>query len=64
MRGLSVEPNLIPHKVLARRMVKRQNKAAVQFLVQWVGHSEETATWVYADVFEAKYPDFFPAASP
>ena len=64
MRGLSVEHNLIPHKILARKLVKRQNKAAVQFLVQWVGHSEATATWVYADVFEAKYPDFSPPASP
>ena len=64
MRGMSVEPDLIPHEILARRMVKRQNKAAVQFLVQWIDHPEDTATWIYADVFEAKYPDFPFAASP
>ena len=64
MRGLNVAPVLTPHKILARRMVKRQNKPAVQFLVQWVDHPEEVATWVFDDVFEAKYPTFFPVASP
>ena len=64
MRGLNIAPGLTPHKILARGMVKRQNRPAVQYLVQWVGHPEEAATWVFADEFEAKYPTFSPAASP
>jgi len=64
MRGLSSTSELTPHKILARRVVKRQNKPAVQYLVQWVDHPEESATWIFADVFEAKYPTFSSPASP
>jgi len=58
MRGVDAEPALIPYKILARRMVKRQNRPAVQYLIQWKHHTEEQATWMFADVFEAKYPTF------
>lgn len=33
LRSLSVEGRLIPQKILARRIVTRKNKAAVQYLV-------------------------------
>jgi len=36
-----------PEKILARRLVKRQNKAAVQILVQWQGFPLEQATLEY-----------------
>jgi len=41
-------------------MLKRQNKAAVQYLVQWEGLSEAQASWEMADEFESKYPLFQP----
>jgi len=49
---------LQPYKILARRVVKKQNKPAVQYLVQWTSQTEEHATWVFADTFERQYPDF------
>jgi len=45
---------------VARRVVKRHNAAAMQYLVQWEGLVEDQATWEYADAFEAKYPNFEP----
>ena len=50
----------VPHKVLARRIVKRKNAATVQYLVQWEGFSEEDATWEFAEEMEEKYPTFQP----
>jgi len=44
LRSLSVVTRLIPQKILARRMVKEKNKAAVQYLVQWENFTEEEAT--------------------
>lgn len=58
MRRINVDPVLTPYKILARRMVKRQNKLDVQYLVQWIHHTKDQATWMFADVFESKYPAF------
>jgi len=49
-----------PLKILARRIVKRRNAAAVQYLVQWTGYSEEQASWEFAEDFERLYPQFEP----
>jgi len=49
---------LISYKILARRVVKKQNRPAVQYLVQWDSQAEEQATWILADDFEKQYPDF------
>ncbi|KAG5544787.1 hypothetical protein RHGRI_017285 [Rhododendron griersonianum] len=46
--------------VLERRMVKRGNKAVVQWLVQWMNSIPEGATWVDHSEIEAKYPHFQP----
>jgi len=48
-----------PVKILARKMVKRKN-AAVQYLVQWKGLSEDQASWEVANKIECKYPEFEP----
>jgi len=45
---------------LARRVVKRKNAVAAQYLVQWEGFAEEEATWEFAEVMEDKYPAFQP----
>jgi len=49
---------LNPYKILARRVVKKQNKPTIQYLVQWDSQAEDQATWVFADDFEQKYPNF------
>jgi len=64
MRGTQAGPALTPYKILARRMVKRQNKAAIQYLIQWSPHDEGQATWMFADEFESKYPSFRLTAQP
>ena len=60
LQDTPVDTPSVPEAILARRLVKRQNKAAVQYLVQWQGLNSDQATWEFADVFEAKYPDFQP----
>ncbi|KAF7144954.1 hypothetical protein RHSIM_Rhsim04G0143300 [Rhododendron simsii] len=51
---------LEPMAVLDRRMVKRGNKAVIQWLVQWVNSFPEDATWVDHSEIEAKHPQFQP----
>ena len=58
LRGQHVDTVMVPYKILARKMVKRQNKVAIQYLVQWTYQSEGQTTWVFADVFEKRYPQF------
>ncbi|XP_071901197.1 uncharacterized protein [Coffea arabica] len=47
-----------PIAVLDRRIVKKKNAAAVQWLVQWWGTSPAEATWEDAEEIERKYPEF------
>ncbi|GFS46186.1 hypothetical protein Acr_00g0100660 [Actinidia rufa] len=49
-----------PVAVLDRRMVKRNNEAVVQWLVQWSRTFPEDATWIDYDEFHSKFPDFQP----
>ena len=49
-----------PVAVLDRRMVKRNNGAVVQWLVQWSRTFPEDATWIDYDEFHSKFPDFQP----
>ena len=49
-----------PIVVSDRRMVKCNNKAVVQWLVQWSGTFLEDATWIDYDEFHSKFPDFQP----
>lgn len=51
---------LEPMTVLDRRMVKRGNKAVVQWLVQWLNSFPEDATWVDYSDMQTKYPHFQP----
>ena len=58
LRATRVDVLRNPYKILARRVVKRQNKPAVQYLVQWENQEEGHASWVFANDFEQQYPDF------
>lgn len=58
LQGTSVSVALQPSVILEKRMVKRQNTAQVQYLVQWEGCPASEATWEWADQFEATYPSF------
>ena len=60
LQGTNTAVVRTPIKVLARRVVKRRNAAAVQYLVQREGLNEDQASWEYAEEFEKKYPNFEP----
>lgn len=47
-----------PVAVLARRMVKRNNRAEVQWLVQLSNSLPEDATWEDCSVLEKRFPSF------
>lgn len=49
-----------PEKILARKMVKRQNRAATQVLVKWINQGEEEASWEFLYDLQRQYPDFEP----
>lgn len=36
-----------PEKILERKMVKRQGRAATKVLVKWIHQGEEEATWEF-----------------
>jgi len=57
VQGQSSATPRVPDKILARRLVKRQNRAALQLCVQCHGLTPERATWEFADEFEKK--EFF-----
>lgn len=47
-----------PVKILQRRMVKRNNQAVIQWLIQW-GHSiPEDASWEDATTIQGQFPNF------
>ena len=48
--------NVVPEKVLDRKMVKKGNAVHVQVLMQWSGLSEEAATWEDYEVLKRRYP--------
>ncbi|KAL7145472.1 hypothetical protein ABFS83_07G086400 [Erythranthe nasuta] len=51
---------LTPVKLLARRMVKRNNAAIGQMLIQWAHLPEEEATWEDNEEILRKFPSFQP----
>ena len=52
LRNTRVDATLQPYKILARRVVKRHNKPAVQYLIRWNSQIEEQATWIFEEDFE------------
>lgn len=51
---------LIPLRVLETRIVKRNNSAAGQWLVEWAHTPREEATWEFADDMMQKFPHLKP----
>ncbi|GJZ31236.1 putative mitochondrial protein [Tanacetum coccineum] len=47
-----------PQAVLDRRMQKKNNKAMVYLLIQWVNGTEDDATWEPAEEFIKRFPKF------
>ncbi|KAK9673420.1 hypothetical protein RND81_12G166600 [Saponaria officinalis] len=58
LQGHSTDQRLKHVAILARRTVKHQNAAQVQYLVQWEDFDESEATWEPAIAFEERYPNF------
>lgn len=49
-----------PERILARKMVKRQNKVVTQVLVKWINEGEEEATWELLYDLQRQFPAFEP----
>lgn len=49
---------LIPLAVLEKRMVRRYNRVAGQWLIQWSHLPKEEATWEDAEEFMKKFPNY------
>ncbi|GJV37156.1 retrotransposon-related protein [Tanacetum coccineum] len=47
-----------PQAVLDRRMQKKNNKAVVYLLIQWLNGTKDDATWEPAEEFIKRFPDF------
>ncbi|XP_071694895.1 uncharacterized protein [Rutidosis leptorrhynchoides] len=47
-----------PLKILGRKLVKQNNRAAVYVLTQWIDGNEDDATWEPAEDLNRRYPDF------
>jgi len=56
MQGVAADTPLQPAVVLERKLVRRGNKAAVQFLIQWEGQGPEDASWEDAQVMMQSFP--------
>jgi Integrase core domain/Chromo (CHRromatin Organisation MOdifier) domain len=68
-RGEAVEPTLpvmgpqrgiklVPEKILARKITKKNNEPVVQVLIKWVNTVEEDSTWENYQEVANQYPDF------
>lgn len=57
VQGQSTDIVLQTLDILDRKIVKRQNKPCVQFLVQWKGLYASEATWIDEAQFESKFSD-------
>lgn len=51
---------VFPVKVLKRRMIKRNNAAVTQWLIQWSHSVPEDASWEDSPVIQEQFPDFNP----
>ncbi|KAL5762304.1 hypothetical protein ACOSP7_018568 [Xanthoceras sorbifolium] len=49
-----------PVAILDRKMVKKDNKPVVQYLIQWSASSPEDATWEDATMIRRSFPTFDP----
>lgn len=48
-------PQAIPEAIIARWLVKRRDRAVAEVLVQWVGASEDNATWENYNCLQARF---------
>ncbi|KAK1650458.1 hypothetical protein QYE76_068263 [Lolium multiflorum] len=51
------QADMIPQKILDRRLVKQGNQSHVQVLVQWSSQPVSAATWEDHDVLKMQFPD-------
>ncbi|XP_004305750.1 PREDICTED: uncharacterized protein LOC101309860 [Fragaria vesca subsp. vesca] len=51
-------PRWYPAKILEGRMYKKGNVAVTKWLIQWLGSTEEEATWEEAEDIQSRFPDF------
>lgn len=51
-----------PDYCLARKMVKRQGRAATMVLVKWKNEAEDEASWEFLFALQQKFPNFQPCS--
>ncbi|XP_071704330.1 uncharacterized protein [Rutidosis leptorrhynchoides] len=49
---------LVPHKILDRKLVKKNNRGVVYALIQWQNGSADDATWEPLDDIIKSFPEF------
>ena len=49
-----------PERILERKMVKRQGRAATKVLIKWLNQPEDEATWEFLFDVEKRFPAFIP----
>ncbi|XP_071737016.1 uncharacterized protein [Rutidosis leptorrhynchoides] len=55
---LQLPPNSQIHPILERKLMKRNNRAVIYALVQWVNGSVEDATWEPIEDIMQRFPAF------
>jgi hypothetical protein len=55
---LPSEPLFLPQAILERCMVKKNQRAATQFLVHWAGLTPAEAIWEFAEELALRFPQF------
>jgi len=58
LQGADPDQHPQPKTVLERRIKKKQNKAAVQLLIEWENLPLAEASWEWYDDLIKKFPDF------
>jgi len=58
LQGASASATLQPAAILDRKMVKRHNRAVIQYLILWEGQPESEASWEDVSAMEEQYPAF------
>lgn len=51
-------PDLIPKKILNKRMGRRKGRIIMEVLVQWKGLPDEEASWMYLFQMQKQHPSF------
>lgn len=58
MQGQEDQQSLQPRAIADQGIIRKQNAAVVEFLVQWEGLADHESSWEDAKSFASRFPDF------